>query len=181
MSNDALAFHYVCTLESARKLAESHNRFWVTNCGCRERKGKCDRSLTDVCLVFNEAFLGSGTERKEVVLADVQEILHEAREKHLVSRPFRDETKTSVDGICFCCDDCCYYFLNPQERCDKGELMERTDMPACNDCGECVDVCYFKARSTEGGGLAVDSAKCYGCGLCVDVCPEGCVRLVARE
>lgn len=181
MGKEEPAFHYVCTHDCARKLVESRDRFWVSNCGCRERRGNCSRSRMDVCLVFNEAFPGSGTGKKEVARKDVREILREAKEKHLVARPFRDESKTSTDGICFCCDDCCAYFLDPREKCDKGEAVETTHLLECSNCGECVDVCHFKARRMEGDKLVVDNGLCYGCGLCSDVCPEECIRLVARE
>jgi hypothetical protein len=74
----------------------------------------------DVCLIFNPDDPGSGSGKKEVTLTEVMGIVQEAEEKHLVARPYRDKTRTVTDGICFCCDDCCGYFLDPSERCDKG-------------------------------------------------------------
>jgi len=180
MSENEPAFHYVCTHDRARELVESHDRFWVSNCGCREGRGKCARSRMDVCLIFAEGFPGSGTGKKPATRAEVNEILSEAKDKHLVTRPFRDDARTSTDGICFCCDDCCGYFLDPSEKCDKGELIESTDLPECNNCGECVEICYFKARKMSEGQLTVDSGACYGCGLCVDVCPKECIGLARR-
>jgi ferredoxin len=112
----------------------------------------------------------------------VEEILKEAWEKHLVARPFRDEqTLTHTSGICFCCRDCCGYFLNPQELCDKGAFIESTDMKACTHCGECVEACPFQARGMREGRLVVDRGRCYGCGLCVSPCLEQCIRMVARK
>lgn len=174
------AMHYVCTRKEARDLTNPVTRFWVSNCGCREGRGGCKRSRMDVCLMFNENDTPSGSGKKEVSRAEVEAILKEAETKHLVTRPFRNEARDKVDGICFCCDDCCGYFLNKEEVCDKGPEIERTDMPRCTDCGVCADVCYFGARRMEQDRLALTRESCYGCGLCLDVCPEECIELVAR-
>lgn len=183
MNEKELAFHYVCTWEEARKLVSHHHRFWVSNCGCRENRGKCDRSRVDVCLMFKGDIVGSGgSGKKEISLAQLEEIFREAKEKHLVTRPFRNENDmTETDGICFCCDDCCGYFLDPAEICDKGIFIEKTELDKCTNCGICVDVCYFRARKMEGGELALERDSCYGCGLCVDVCPEDCLEMVPRD
>jgi len=184
MSETKPAFHFVCTREQARILVKEHERYWASNCGCREdRGGKCNRSRMDLCLMFRDDIVGSGGSGKRAVfIEDVEEFLREAKGKHLVIRPYRDEeTRTRVDGICFCCDDCCEYFVNKDEGCDKGDLIEKTDLVSCTHCGLCVDVCYFGARKMMGEELTVDREKCYGCGLCLDVCPVECVGMVTRE
>lgn len=178
--NEKLAMHYVCTREKAWELAKAHKRFWVSNCGCRESRGQCARSRMDVCLMFTESDPGSGSGKREVTLKEVADIFREAKTNHLVTRPFRNETRTDTDGICFCCDDCCGYFLNPTEKCDKGALIESTDIDACELCGTCAQVCYFKAREVNSTGMSVNRLRCYGCGLCADVCPEGCIEMVPR-
>ncbi|HVP58512.1 MAG TPA: 4Fe-4S binding protein [bacterium] len=180
MANEKAPIHYVCTPEKAEELVGAHDRFWVCNCGCREAHGGCGRSRMDVCLMFNPADPGSGSGKREISSEEAWAILEEASDKHLVTRPFRNEDRTATDGICFCCDDCCWYFVRPEEKCDKGELVAQTDWDSCTHCGACVDVCYFKARKLDGGKLVVDLAACYGCGLCRDVCPEECVEMVPR-
>ena len=180
MDSTAPAMHYVCTREEAQELIRPYGRFWVSNCGCRESRGTCGRSRIDVCLIFNEGDQGSGSAKKEITPAEVEEILTEAQVKHLVSRPFRNEARTATDGICFCCDDCCGYFLNPEEPCDRGKLSELTERDQCTDCGVCVDVCYFGARKMEGEKLLILREKCHGCGICRDVCPEDCIEMVMR-
>jgi len=172
--------HYVVTHKKALELIRKHGRFWVSNCGCRENGKGCERSRKDVCLTFAEETPGSGSDKKEILLAHVFDILNEARVKHLVARPFRSEDRTQTEGICFCCDDCCAYFIDPKEKCDKGEMIERTDHDLCNDCGICIDVCHFGARKISGGELLLFREKCYGCGLCVDVCPLECVKMAER-
>ena len=177
-----IPMHYVCTRAQARKLAEPVSKFWVSNCGCREGGPGCKRSRIDVCLIFSESDPGSGTGRHEVSREFVEGIFKEAEEKHLVTRPFRNpEDKTVTDGICFCCDDCCGYFKDEDEKCDKGSLIELTDMNACTQCGNCVGVCYFHARDMLNGELKIDRDKCYGCGLCQHVCPADCIKMVERS
>ncbi len=180
MEEKVTAMHYVCTIDQAQEIVQERQQFWVSNCGCRESRGHCARSRMDVCLIFAEADPGSGTGKKAVSYAGVQGILVEAQTRQLVPRPYRDETRTITDGICFCCDDCCGYFLNPDEPCDKGSLIEATNLEACQACGDCVNVCYFGARKMEAG-LVIDQARCYGCGLCVEACPEDAIRMVERE
>jgi ferredoxin len=180
MSQTELAMHYVCTHERAQEIFKAHNQFWVSNCGCRASRKQCARSRVDVCLIFNPNDPGSGSGKKEVSLPEVMGILQEARTKHLVARPFRNPDRTDTDGICFCCDDCCGYFLDPSERCDKGELIAETDFDLCSHCGECVAVCYFKARKMNENELMVENELCYGCGLCLAICPENCIQMVCR-
>ena len=176
-----LAMHYVCTHDKARELVGRHSRFWVSNCGCRESRKHCARSRMDVCLMFIGDEFASGSGKREITLADVESILHEAETKNLVARPFRNDAKTETDGICFCCDDCCGYFLNAAEKCDKGELIARTDFDPCTHCGICEEACYFKARTMRDDQLTVDADRCYGCGLCVSSCPEECIEMTPRH
>jgi len=180
MTAENTPIHYVCTHEKAKQLVESHSKFWVSNCGCREGRGSCARSRMDVCLMFYPSDPGSGSGKQEIPRQGAQAILQEAEDKHLVARPFRNQERTDTDGICFCCDDCCGYFLNPEEKCDKGELVAATDMELCTHCGVCADACYFKARKMDSGKLVIDEAACYGCGLCRRACPEECIEMVDR-
>ena len=135
-------------------------------------------------VMINATLLGSGgSGRHEISQAEIEEIFQEAKTKHLVTRPFRnEENRAQINGICFCCDDCCEYFTNPDEnKCDKGNSIERTEEDKCTSCGECIEVCYFGARKLDDGKLIINRENCYGCGLCVDVCPEDCVRMVRRN
>jgi ferredoxin len=173
--------HFVCTRKEARELTRRHERFWVSNCGCREGRGGCGRSRLDVCLQFHDADPGSGSNLHEVTPDFVEGIFREAEEKHLVTRPFRvTDGSPIVGGVCFCCDDCCGYFLDPKEACDRGAQVARTDMECCTDCLACVAECHFKARRAEGNELILHDESCYGCGLCAEVCPTECIRMVPR-
>ncbi|TET23738.1 MAG: hypothetical protein E3J71_01385 [Candidatus Stahlbacteria bacterium] len=195
------SFHYISTREEARKIIEEHDKYWVSNCGCREGGPGCKRSRMDLCLFFDTVEMqGTGSDFKEVNREFVEGILKEAAEKHLVTRPFRyDKDRTRDQGICFCCDDCCGYFKSDEWGCDPGKYIEETDMEACTQCGDCVEVCYFKARKMIDGKLVINQEGCYflkdgstnyrnapkgygcyGCGLCLDVCPEDCIEMVPR-
>jgi Pyruvate/2-oxoacid:ferredoxin oxidoreductase delta subunit len=179
MSQDGSPVHYVCTRGEAADLIDAAWEFWVCNCGCREAKGSCGRSRHDVCLMFADAG-SSGSGKRRIDRVDAEAVLSTARDCGLVARPFRNAQRTAVEGICFCCDDCCGYFLDPTERCDKGPSVESTRVGECNACGLCEDVCYFGARSVTDAGLIVKRDRCHGCGLCADVCPEDCVDMVPR-
>jgi ferredoxin len=183
MSQSEIPIHYVCTHEQAREIAFSRNRFWVSNCGCRERRGHCGRSRTDICMIFRDDIGSSGSRMKEVTLTDVLAIFDEASQKRLVTRPYRnDQDRSLTDGLCFCCSDCCEYLLNPEENaCDKGISIETTDMELCNFCGDCVKACYFDARKMVDDELVVARDNCYGCGLCVDTCTEKAIAMIARD
>jgi ferredoxin len=187
VSEKDIPIHYVCTHEQARALIKRAERFWVSNCGCREGNPKgCQRSRSDICLFWSEHDSGSGSGKKVITRAEAEAIMKEAKDKWLVTRPFRNEARTDTDGICFCCDDCCGYFQDRDEQgnlkysCDKGESIEQTAMDDCTHCGECEKVCYFGARKMQANKLVLDREQCYGCGLCVDVCAPVCIRLVKR-
>jgi ferredoxin len=181
MEGDELHLHYVATRAEATALIAGHEEFWVSNCGCREERPGCRRSRTDVCLSFQGPGGSYGSGLREVDRAFAEGLLQEAQDKHLVVRPFRDDDRTRALGICFCCDDCCGYFLEKDKyECDKGKYVARTDKEACADCGTCVEVCYFGARTLADDELTLAEEACYGCGLCADVCPEACVTLEER-
>ncbi len=183
MEGDGLQFHYVATREDAEELIARAERFWVSNCGCREKGPGCQRSRLDLCLFFDPQMGGTGSDFHEVDREFVAGLVKEAEDNHLVVRPFRyDEDRTRTQGICLCCDDCCYYLRGEEElaECDKGRYIARTDKDACASCGTCVELCYFGARALDDAVLAVNDDRCYGCALCLDVCPEGCISMAER-
>lgn len=177
---EELHMHYVATHDESKAIIESHEKFWVMKCGCRESKGICGRSHHDVCLMFSPSSPENELGAWAITHVEVEEILSEAEEKRLVARPFRNTDFTETEGVCFCCDDCCGYFLDEEEICDKGKYIESTDFEVCNDCGICIDKCYFGARMLNSTKFEVEQEKCYGCGLCVQSCPIGAITMVSR-
>lgn len=181
MDGAGTCIHYVCTHEEAERLIRASNWFSISNCGCRESRGACGQSRMDVCLSFDPTDPGSGSGSRPVGLEEALGVLAEAKAKRLVTRPWRNADRTATAGVCNCCGDCCGYFTDPEEKCDKGAMIERTDMAACIGCGACEPECRFGARRMSGIGLEVDRGLCYGCGLCVDGCPTSCISMIARD
>jgi NAD-dependent dihydropyrimidine dehydrogenase PreA subunit len=182
MADKDLELHFVCTLEEARRMVVDHDYYWVCDCACREHRGPCKRSRTDVCLQFASKTAADGSHKKKVSKSEVDGIFEEAKEKHLIPRPFRNDDRSKIDGICFCCDDCCGYFLGLQAPCNKGAMIVSTDTGSCSACGICIEVCHFGSRTIDNNNqLVVDTEKCFGCGLCVDVCPTDSVKMVDRN
>lgn len=180
MSNEGLCIHYVCTHDEAERLIRASRWFSISSCGCRESHGTCSRSRIDVCLSFDPDDPGSGSGSRPVGLDEALGVLAEARAKRLITRPWRNADRTATAGICNCCDDCCGYFTDPDEKCDKGAMIEKTDMEACTRCGACVPECRFGARTMVGDALSVDRERCFGCGLCVESCPASCISMTRR-
>lgn len=180
MATDGLAFHYVCRPQEATKMVADHDRFWVVECGCRkDRDNKCRSASHEICLWFHGDMHEDFGRRREIGRDEVLHILRQAKEEHLVTRPFRNDKDRSItEGICFCCDDCCYYFVKPGEKCDKGTFIEQTDLDLCSLCGSCESVCYFDARRLDNGSMKITRDNCFGCALCIDVCPEEAIRMV---
>jgi len=174
MNDNSEPMHFVCTREEAKTIIENQSSFWIANCGCREgNPNKCHQSRHDVCLWFESANESGFTGVKEVSKEEAFDLLKVAESCHLVTRPFRSESgKEGIGGICFCCQDCCCYFKNKEEICDKGKLIQQTDLTSCTGCGECTDVCFFGAREIVDNELKVHENNCYGCGLCADICPD---------
>ncbi len=181
MSSGELCMHYVCTHDEAESLIRGSSTFSISNCGCRESRGACGRSRMDLCLSFDPADPGSGSGSRPVGLEEALGVLAEAKARQLVTRPWRNSDRTATAGVCNCCDDCCGYFTSDEEKCDKGAMIEHTDMAACTGCGACEPACHFGARKMAGDAIEVDRYQCYGCGLCVETCPVGCISMVGRS
>ncbi|OGF67956.1 MAG: hypothetical protein A2Y62_21625 [Candidatus Fischerbacteria bacterium RBG_13_37_8] len=183
MNDQQYPVHYVCTKEEALNLINQHKKFWLSDCGCRVGKGSvCKQSRIDVCLYFTDTWEGMGSPLRSISKKEALLVLEESKNKNLVSRPFRNpKDKNITDGVCFCCNDCCAYFLCPDEVCDNGKYRESTDMEKCNLCGICVDLCYFHARKIENDQMIVIKDNCYRCGICAEICPEVSIQMILRE
>ena len=50
----------------------------------------------------------------------------------------------------------------------------------CTECGRCVTVCAYGARSMDGREMSLDCELCRSCGLCVEVCAPGALTTKAQ-
>ena len=64
-------------------------------------------------------------------------------------------------------------FKNLSEFC-RGELQ--LDVPRCDECGKCVEVCPMAALEIRDNEFRVFYYKCIFCGLCTINCPNGALR-----
>ncbi len=76
-----------------------------------------------------------------------------------------------------------HLFLNPV--LDKTEIIT-TPVPEinkdrCNLCGECADICQFKAIVVIAKTVLTFHELCHSCGGCMEVCPEDAITEVGRE
>ncbi|MEN6440195.1 MAG: ATP-binding protein [Syntrophobacter sp.] len=55
------------------------------------------------------------------------------------------------------------------------------DESRCTSCGQCSDLCQFKAIALMGSVLLTFPELCHGCGGCIAVCPEGALSPGERE
>lgn len=182
MKDKDLKTHSVCTPGEAADLVKTHTKFWVSDCDSRnDHQGKSCSQL-DICLFFKPDKGETVYDLREVDREFAEDILKEAKSKHLVILPFSEKSHPDVVlGIGFCCSDCCSKLLDRQFIRDRGRFIESTDRDACIACGSCLDVCYFGVRTITDNELDVDRSRCYGCGLCQTVCPMHCIHMIPRE
>lgn len=171
--------HEVWTMEELIAVVPKQDKYWLSNCGCREEKGKKCKKGLHTCLGFEPGFTSTKSGLTEASRKDVDKLLAFAKEKKLVARPWVSEDG-KVKASCFCCDCCCYYITTGEGNV-PGKSIEKTDMDSCTQCGACVEECHFHARAMKTGKLVVDRKKCVGCGLCVSVCPAEAIQMVKRK
>ncbi len=67
-----------------------------------------------------------------------------------------------------------HLFLKPDISGVKNAFMEvpSVDQDRCNYCGECSEICQFKAISVFEPAILVFPEMCHGCGGCIAICPQ---------
>ena len=51
------------------------------------------------------------------------------------------------------------------------------DTEKCNLCGNCMDICKYKAMSIKDDMLYIDPMSCSGCGKCMTLCSEHAINI----
>jgi NAD-dependent dihydropyrimidine dehydrogenase PreA subunit len=159
----------------------------LTKCDCRKKVQGCDNPL-DVCISLDreaELLIAKGNARK-VTLDEALALLRKSHEAGLVHISYTDIGDPKPFVICSCCA-CCCHSLAGLMRFQIPDAIVATDYIAVQDdetciaCGNCVNRCYFQARSLLNGTLIYDESKCFGCGVCVSTCPTSAISLRARS
>jgi len=180
--------HRVCTFQEAKDAIKRNKKIYINDCFCRgpAKKGEtsweyCGHEI-DTCMGFYEP---SGDDMdytyREIGRKEALQKFEEWKRQGNFFRFMEDEK-----WICSCCACGCGWFRDKegnlvQDPCDKSPFIERTTLSMCALCGECIDVCAYKARKIEDNTVTIESEKCYGCSACEYACPENAIKMVPRE
>lgn len=91
-------------------------------------------------------------------------------------------------SMCFCCPCCCIngiFLTNGTSALKFFNRMEglhvEVDKDICVGCGECLEVCAFKAMDMIDGKAEVNQTRCLGCGKCETTCPNGAISITLDD
>lgn len=176
--------------EEIMNIIERSNVQGIAWCYCRTRAKQRGEKVCDHPL-YTCIHVGLGKALKEIPYRsenlkkvsknEIKELLDYAEKNGLVHQLIYFGNPQYYYVICQCCPCCCEVMKNflkygaPQMV--KSEFIAVTDESACQNCGVCIERCYFGARKIKNGTLKFDPIRCMGCGLCVSVCPENAIVL----
>jgi len=151
---------------------------YLNYCDCRSLRGECGLP-TKTCITYRDginSFAHRGLSEK-IDKEKAREIVEKADKIGLMHT-------VNPNGICNCCDDCCYLFRGQKRRNSQGiwpitSHIIDFDVAKCIACGKCVKKCHFDVFKKEGN-ILVDATKCVGCGICVPGCPTKALQLKGR-
>ena len=88
------------------------------------------------------------------------------------------------DGEVICEKVCSATFFKKEDKEFSAIQIDKIDgkyvMNACNQCGECIQICPVKAISrNKMGTVVIDKKLCVGCFMCVGFCPTISMRRAA--
>lgn len=154
---------------------------YLNHCDCRSLGGACHKP-TKTCITYRNginSFVDRGLS-EEIDKEKAKEIVIKANKAGLMHT-------INPDGICNCCNDCCYLFRSQEKRQSTGfwpktETIVTLDEDACIGCGKCLKQCNFEVLEvTNNRKVKISQIKeCIGCGICVDSCPKQALQLQVR-
>ncbi len=127
---------------------------------------KAIASGRDAAVAIDKELLGHGLvdadEQRELRLAPIAEAHADAQVSPVVDAPTRKKSFTEVElGLGE------YAARTEAERCLKC---------GCINCGRCVAVCPYDARTLNFPVMKVDDNECRKCGMCASICPTGALK-----
>jgi Pyruvate/2-oxoacid:ferredoxin oxidoreductase delta subunit len=176
------AKQWVMPSEQALEILRKAETIALNDCVCRSHYKRCDHPL-DVCFLIDELAV-KRVEKQTARCIDIKEaedVLQKANKRGLVHLTFY-KPGNKIYAFCSCCECCCHdlQLLKLYNRADliaRSSYIAVTDIAACMDCGECIDRCFFSARTWQEEKMNYNPDLCYGCGLCITVCPEEAIEL----
>lgn len=160
-------------------IEEQDRPVYLNFCDCRSLKGDCGLP-TRTCITYKNG-INSFAHR------GLSERIDKETAKEIVRKADKDGLMHTVNpnGICNCCEDCCYLFRGQKRRDSLGFWPETNyvinlDNNSCISCGKCIRTCHFDVF-TKGSKVQADLSKCVGCGICVEGCPTKSLKLNKRQ
>jgi electron transport complex protein RnfB len=174
----------VLLYENAAAMIQSHTRFAVAPCICRQERelvGESCGKPMETCLMMGggvDFYLRYGRAR-EIPKEEALHILEIADRAGLVLQP---GNARQAGFICCCCGDCCGVLRNIKRHPKPASVLSSAyfavnDADLCSLCMDCEDRCQMEAISYSRDHALVDLDRCIGCGLCVTTCPSGAMTL----
>ena len=180
----------VVPYEKARDIIlKNPDHIVLLDCPCRMARPNPCLPL-DVCLIIGEPMAGFVAEHhpghsRWITQEEAARILEEEHQRgHVHHAFFKDAMLGRFYAICNCCACCCgamQAMRNGTPMIASSGYMCRADEEKCIGCGECIDVCQFKALSLNDGKIAIDEAMCYGCGVCTSTCSQQALTLIRES
>jgi Pyruvate/2-oxoacid:ferredoxin oxidoreductase delta subunit len=179
------AKQWVMPSEQALEIIRSAETIALNDCICRSHYKRCDHPL-DVCFLIDEVAVKRVEKHtaRYIDLEKAEDVLRKANKRGLVHLTFY-MPGNKIYAFCSCCG-CCCHDLQLLKLYDRADLVARssyiaiTDMATCVDCGECINRCFFSARTWQEEKMHYDPDLCYGCGLCITACPEEAIELTRQ-
>ena len=157
-------------------------------CYCRDKEKNCNNPIW-TCIHIGIAKhleeLGGKIPLKSSSIEEVQKLLQETDKLGLVHQLLTAPNPEYIYVICNCCPCCCVMLRNAINFNHHGSALPSSFIVSfnhtnCNNCGICVERCYFGCLSIVNNILSINNEKCAGCGLCISSCKEDALSLVKR-
>lgn len=153
---------------------------YLNTCDCKSLNGKCGLPAK-TCITYKDGintFADRGLSER-IDAKKAKEIVKAADKSGLMHT-------CNPNGICNCCDDCCYLFRGQKALGSYGvwpaaAYVAEMDEEVCIGCGLCVKRCRMQAFEKTDGQVKLNTEHCAGCGLCVNTCPKKALKLVDRK